>query len=262
MLAIAAAFVFAGNLCAAAASEHSGDDTLLLEQYHWRLMRAESRSSERLPAFTPPNSMPLTLRFQGVFLTADGCNMLSERYSLSDQRLIQSKSESDLVTRTLLGCGDRPGLRDGAVLILLNGDPRYRFVSSKEADDAPELELESDAGVKVTFLGVPTGRTRFGDEGELIYLDISSSTIRCKRSELPARDCLQVRQRLGTITQLQSFSVGDDRLVPVGPWQLLYEGIEGLTFDGIYRRCVPVKRFHRPDLAPGEAAYAYLTADQ
>lgn len=97
---------------------------------------------------------PIRLHFVEDELSAVGCNTFAEGYALLDRRIVQSKTQ--LVTTTLIGCGSPRNEADDAIAALLNGNPRYRLIDSKEGKR--QLELTSDADAKLVFEGIPTIR--------------------------------------------------------------------------------------------------------
>ncbi|MFC4822490.1 hypothetical protein [Dokdonella ginsengisoli] len=240
-------------------AQSDADDPAVLEGHNWYLAEAHTSKGESLPVFTPPNAEPIVLRFHGRSLAVTGCNTLGEGYVLANGRIVQSRSEQDLVTRTARGCEARRGMADDAILVLFNGDPRYRLVPPVRRSEGPRLVLESPADMTVVFRGEPTAEKRFGSKGETIYFDIAPQAIRCALPGRPVHDCLQVRQ---LFEQRDGSYLPDRNEVPAGqagPWQLLYDGIEGVNpqegrESGWY---VGLRRFRREGSETG-APYAYV----
>lgn len=231
-------FPLTGGRRASAGTE--ADEQEILQGYRWQLVRADSAKGEPLTVFLPRGMRPTRLYFIGDELSAEGCNTFAEGYALVDRRIVQSKTH--LVTRTLIGCGSPRGEADDAIAAVLNGNPRYRLINSGK--DKPQLELTSDADAKLVLEGIPTLRTRFGSDGERIFFDIAPGTIRCAPPGQAKRDCLQVRQVFEPIAGTHCFGLGSAKAPRAGPWQLLYEGIEGFTESdcGLY---LGVQRFRR-----------------
>lgn len=241
-------FPLAGGRRASAGTE--ADEQEILQGYRWQLVRADSAKGQPLPVFLPPG-MTIRLRFVGDELSASGCNTFAEGYALLDRRIVQSKTR--LATTTLIGCGSPRNEADDAIAALFNESPRYRLIGSTEGK--PQLELTSAADAKLVFDGVPTVLTRFGSDGERIFFDIAPGTIRCAPPGQAKRDCLQVRQVFEPIGSTRCFGSRSAKAANAGPWQLLYEGIEGFKESG----CVlslRVQRFRRR--AENGAANVYI----
>lgn len=215
-----------------AAARDAADDLAVLEAHNWFLVRAHASNGAPLPVFTPAGMDPIALRFDGHGLSARGCNALGEHFDLDGQRIVQRRSDSYLVTQTLLGCSAAPARADDAVLVLFNGNPHYELSASP---DGPLLVLESPAGMTVVFKGEATAETRYGSSGEAIFFDVAPRNVRCIAPGRPDCNCLQVRELFSPLAG--SYSAGHDEVAAenAGPWQLLCEGSKDLMHVPIAR---------------------------
>jgi hypothetical protein len=214
-----------------------------------------------LAEFYLPGAKPIVLRFSDGFLNVEGCNTATGCLSLANGRLGHSAGGQCLTTQTLLGC-TYSGDKDEALFGIFRGVPRYRLVPARSPQDLAQLRVESDEGVVLLFEGQPTAQTRYGNAGELIYFDIAPRMVPCASPGKPLRNCLQVRQLFRS--EAGSYSPGQSRIADgeAGPWQLLYEPIEGLgvradeDFEG-HGLYIPLMRFRRP-AGSDQTAYAYV----
>ncbi|WP_049623016.1 META and DUF4377 domain-containing protein [Frateuria defendens] len=226
-----------------AASTPAASDAATLGRYHWQLSEASGRDGKRLDALFARPDKPLQLDFERDHLAiANGCNTMGGGYRLAGGRL-----EISALIQTMMACAD-PALNrlDAAIRQYLHGRPQFNLQGDAQS---PRLTLVTDGGDRLVFAGVPTPATRYGSEGETVFLEVAADTQPCRHPLMPSAQCLQVRERhyddaQGLLTTAS------------GPWHPLYQPIEGYTHEAGVRNVLRVKRYaiaHPPADAPSSA---------
>ena len=215
-------------------------DTASLPRYHWRLSEATTADGKRIDALFARPDKPLQLDFvRDRLAVANACNRIGGGFRIEGDRL-----KAGPLASTMMACPD-PALAalDGAISQRLEGGPKL----SLHGGDTPTLRLVTDAGDTLVFTGEPTAETRYGGEGETVFLDVAAETKPCSHPLIPDKQCLQVRERKyaenGTIAS-------------TGEWQPLYQDIEGYTHEPGVRNVLRLKRFtlkNPPADAPSSA---------
>ena len=216
-------------------------DTATLARYHWRLTEATGVDGKRIDALFVRPDQPLQLDFVRDRLSVShACNRLGGNFDVHNGRLNLGR-----MAQTMMACAD-PALSalDGAISQRLQGQPRIQI---RHDGDAPALSLATDNGDKLTFTGDPTAETRYGGEGETVFLEVAAETRPCSHPLIPNKQCLQVRERKYGANGVVESS---------GEWQPFYQDIEGYTHEPGVRNVLRVKRFavkHPPADAPSTA---------
>ncbi|HNV09487.1 MAG: Heat shock protein HslJ [Alphaproteobacteria bacterium ADurb.BinA280] len=199
-----------------------------LATHHWRLQRAMDREGRRIDALFVRADLPVQLDFnEGRLAVLNACNRIGGSFEIENDRLIVGAMIS-----TKMACAD-PALTnlDRAISERLQGSLRIEF----SADTPPRLRLLTEGGDTLEFIGEPTDATRYGGEGETVFLEIDARMHACNHPLIPAARCLRVRERHYDVNGLK---VGEP-----GEWQLLYQDIAGYTHEDGVRNVLRVKRY-------------------
>ncbi|QOW19030.1 META and DUF4377 domain-containing protein [Lysobacter ciconiae] len=219
-------------------------DAATLGRYHWQLAEASDAYGAHIDALFARDDKPVQLDFADQRLSiSNTCNLMNGGYRLDDDKL-----KIDSLQQTLMACAD-PKLAelDRAVSSRFEGSPRIRLTGSEEA---PRLELTSEAGDKLVFAGEPTAASRYGGEGEQVFMEVAAQTVPCSHPLIPDKQCLQVRER----------TYRDDGTVAgePGEWEPLYQEIEGYTHEAGVRNVLRLKRYQVANPPADGSSVAYV----
>ncbi|MCC8393008.1 META and DUF4377 domain-containing protein [Paraburkholderia sp. MMS20-SJTR3] len=212
---------------AASAPAASGAD--LLSRYHWQLSNAIDSKGSRIDALFVRPGQPLQLDFNADRMNVvNSCNNLGAGYSIRKGRL-----QVGPMVSTMMACHDA-GLAalDDAISQRLRGSLAVKLL---DRDNVPSLQLVTDSGDTLSFIGMPTAETRYGGPGEIAFLEIAPQTVPCNHPLMANQQCLQVRERHFDEQGLASGTPG--------PWQPLNQTIDGYTHTPGMRNVLRVKRF-------------------
>jgi heat shock protein HslJ len=219
-------------------------DTTLLGKYHWQLIEAKDSRGKRIDTLFVRADKPLQLDFmQNRVSVGNSCNSLIGNYSVDGGRL-----KLGPMSQTMMACPDKALTDlDEAISQRLQGNPK---LSIQNGDEAPFLSLVTDSGDTLVFTGLPTAETRYGGEGEVIFLEVASQTRPCSHPLSPNMQCLQVRELK---YDKNGVAVGTP-----GEWQPLSQNIEGYTHEAGIRNVLRVKRFNVNNPPAGAPSTAYV----
>lgn len=233
--------------CAATPAHDRGaavPDGSQLPRYHWALQQAQDKSGARIGSLFARADAPLQLDFStGRLSVANGCNRIGGSYSVKDDRL----SVGPLM-QTMMACPDpKLAAQDAAIGVRLRDQLRF---SIADADASPRLQLITASGDTLVFQGQPTAQTRYGSEGETVFLEVAADTRPCSHPLIPNMQCLQVRER-----HYNANGVVDGQ---PGTWQPLYQNIEGYTHEAGIRNVLRVKRYQLHNVPADAPSTAYV----
>ena len=218
-------------------------DPQLLGRYHWQLDQATDASGQRVQALFVDPQRPLQLDFgDGRLTTSNTCNRLSGGYALDGTRL-----QIDRLVSTQMACEPALMALDEAVAQRLQAPLE---VAVETAGDAPTLTLTGTDGDTLAFHGVPTAATRYGSEGQTVFLEVAAQTQPCPHPLIADAQCLQVREVHYDDRGLKS---GEP-----GPWQNFHGQIEGYRHEPGVRNVLRVKRYAVKDPPADGASQAYV----
>lgn len=204
-------------------------DASALGKYHWQLSEATGSDGKRIDALFVRPDKPLQLDFVRDRLSVgNACNRIGGNYSVDGERL-----KIGPMAQTMMACADKAlADLDGAITQRLQSNPKLGLHTE---GNAPQLRLATDNGDTLVFIGQPTAETRYGGEGETVFLEVAPQTKPCSHPLIPNMQCLQVRER----------KYGENGVIvgTPGEWQPLYQSIEGYTHDAGIRNVLRVKRF-------------------
>jgi len=219
------------------------DHAKTLEAYHWRLADATSSGGARIDALLDGDGDALQLDFADSGLSvSNACNRMGANVALDDDRLTV-----DQVISTMMACADAQlTAREREIGQRLPGTHRLALTGG----ESPRLTLQLENGDVLVFEGVPTPATRYGGEGETVFLEIAPERVACSHPLIPEQRCLQTREVQYDDEGVRS--PGD------AEWTPLYQDIEGFTFEDGVRNVVRVQRFDVADPPADAPSQAYV----
>jgi heat shock protein HslJ len=214
-----------------------------LDRYHWILTGANDAAGSRIDALFARADKPLQLDFaKGRVHVVNACNAMGGAYALADGHL-----RIDGMMSTMMACADhRLDALDRVIRRVLQGAPAIALTQG----EAPSLELTTTQGEHLIFSGKPTAQTRYGGEGERIFLEVAAQTVPCNHPLMPGQKCLRVRE---VHFDSQGLKTGTP-----GAWHVLNQSIEGYTHEPNVRNVLRVKRFAIAHPAADAPAQAYV----
>jgi heat shock protein HslJ len=229
-------------IAAPAPAQPAPADTAALSAYHWRLSEAKDASGKRIDALFADADKPLQLDFaDGRLSVGNTCNRMSGAYSVEGDKL-----KFDRMASTLMACAD------GKLMALDREIGKRLEAESKFAlqlGDAPTLALTGGNGDTLTFKGEPTAETRYGGNGETLFLEVAAQTKPCSHPLIPDMQCLQVRKLKY-----------DDKGIKTGTdaaFENFYGNIEGYTHEPGVRNVLRVKRYNIKNPPADGSSLAY-----
>lgn len=216
-----------------------------LASHHWRLQRATDREGRRIDALFARADLPVQLDFnEGRLAVLNACNRIGGGFGIEKDHLIVGTMIS-----TKMACAD-PALTnlDRAISERLQG--RLRMAVRSGA--SPSLHLITEAGDTLEFIGEPTDATRYGGEGETVFLEADAYTIACSHPFRPQSQCLRVRE--------VRYDANGLKLGEPGKWEALYQEIAGYAHENGVRNVLRIKRY-RVKNPPTDAPATALVLD-
>jgi len=225
------------------AATTAGPDALA--GHHWRLESATDGDGARIDALFPGGDHVLTLDFaDGRVAVSGGCNGQGGRVTTGDDRTL----EVGQMVSTQMAC-DAPLMQADAAIAALLAQPQQWQV---EESAPPRLRLVAADGSTSVWAGEPTAETRYGGEGETVFMEVAPRRIDCHHPMIPDDKCLQVREIRY-----------DDQGIkqPPGEWEAFYGDIEGFEFHEGERKVLRLKKFARPEPVPADASSVAYVLD-
>ncbi len=225
-----------------AAPDTPADPASVLTGYHWQLDDAVDAAGEHIRALLVRPARPVTLTFSaGGVSVQNACNAMHAQYTLTGGTL-----ELGHFLSTMMACAN-PALSalDHAIERDLRG-PLAIAIDTSAA--RPRLTLTTASDQRLTFSGTPTARTRYGSEGQVLFLEVAAQPVACMHGA-PGAQCLDVRQ--------VHYSAQGLRQGEPGPWYVLDQPIEGYTHRPGTRNILRVQRYRiaHPDRHGADVAY-------
>lgn len=218
-------------------------DNATLTRYYWQLQDAKDVEGEQITALFVQPGKPVQLAFDnGNFSVGNICNNMGGSYSLYENQLTFGAM---LSTKRMCAESEIAAL-DDEVSRRLQGSNQYSILPAEQ----PVLTLTTANGEVLRFIGIPTPATRYGSEGEIIFIEVAPQTVPCSQSAAATGQCLQVRQVYYDDNGLKSATPG--------PWQDFYQEIEGYRFQPGTRNILRVKRYRIAEPAANAADTAYV----
>jgi len=213
----------------------------LLHANHWRLESATDASGKRIDALFARADKPVTLDFkEDRIAISNTCNRMGGGYTLADGSLTISPMAS-----TMMACTDKNLMAlDQAVGSRLEG------ALKTELGDAGQLTLRTAKGDVLVFTPEPTAETRYGGEGETVFLEVAAQTKPCPHPMIRDKQCLQTREIRYDANGIKQGEPGE--------WQHFYDAIEGYTHEDGVRNVVRVKRYKIANPPADASSNAYV----
>lgn len=214
-------------------------DAATLAASHWRLTSAVDAAGNRIDALLHDPARPLQFDFaDGRLSVSGGCNRMHGPYVLTGERF-----EAGNLAQTRRMCEEALMAVDAAIGARLAG------AGSLAAGDGGTLVWTTAGGDRLEFTGVPTARTRYGGEGERVFLEVAAQRVPCHHPLMPDHRCLHVREL--------SFDAQGIRQ-GAGEWQRLYQDIEGYVHEPGVRNVLRLRRFEVADPPADGSSVAYV----
>lgn len=214
-----------------------------LPRYHWRLQEANAADGKRIDALFVRADQPLTLDFaEGRVGVGNTCNRMGGTYTLDGSTLTVARMVS-----TMMACADA-----GLMALDREAGSRLegRLSAELQAGDNPRLTLTTANRDALVFAGEPTAATRYGSEGETVFLEVAAQSKPCSHPLIPDKQCLQVREIRYDANGLKQ---GAD-----GAFAHFYDAIEGYTHEDGVRNVLRVKRYRIQNPPADASAQAYV----
>lgn len=218
-------------------------DPGMLAAYHWRLQQATNPRGVRIDELFVQADKPVQLDFsEGRVSILNTCNAMSGSARIDNGRLAVGP-----LIGTKRACAD-PALNnlDQAVAKRIEGSLRMEIAPGT----SPILRLHTEAGDSLEFSSLPTDATRYGSEGETVFLEVDAQTRACNHPLIPESLCLWVRERHYDASGLQA--------APPGEWYLLHQGIEGYAHEAGVRNVLRLKRYAVRDVPADAPSFALV----
>ena len=216
-------------------------DASQLGANHWVLENAVDASGKRIDGLFVRADKPVTLDFQDARVSvSNACNRIGGGYTLEGDALTVGNMMS-----TNMACGE-PGVMalDGLVSERLEGKLTVRSL------DAASLVLVTAKGDVLTLRGEPTAETRYGGEGETVFMEVDAQTTPCSHPLIKDYQCLQVRE---VKYNEQGLEQGKR-----GAYENFYGGIEGYTHEPGVRNVLRLKRYQVKNPPADGSSQAYV----
>lgn len=199
----------------------------LLPAYYWTLEQATDRYGDHNQDLFGGDTEPLQLRFKDNMLNVSGtCNRLSGPYNIKRNNLVAGN-----LMQTMMACEQQLMHREAGIKTYLNSPLEMTLEAHPHT---PRLTLTSDEGGKLVLVGNATPETRYGNQGETLFMEVQAQTVACSHPLIPDYQCLQVRE-LTYDAQGRQTSNSD--------WTMLYQGIEGFDHQPGTRNVLRLQRF-------------------
>lgn len=218
-------------------------DNATLTRYYWQLQDAKNGEGELITALFVQPEKPVQITFEnGNFSVGNTCNNMSGSYSLYENQLTFGE-----VASTKKMCAESAvAALDNEVGRRLRGSNQYNILPAEQ----PVLTLTTANGDVLRFIGIPTPATRYGSEGEIVFMEVAPQTVPCSQSAAATGQCIQVRQIYYDDKGLKTGAPG--------PWQDFTREIEGYHFQPGVRNILRVKRYRIAEPAANAADTAYV----
>ena len=216
-------------------------DAQRLQSQHWLLQQATAADGKRIDALFARADKPVTLDFKDDRIAiSNTCNRMGGGYTLADGSLTVSPMAS-----TMMACTDKNLMAlDQAVGSRLEG------ALKTELGDAGQLTLRTAKGDVLVFTPEPTAETRYGGEGETVFLEVAAQTKPCPHPLIRDKQCLQTREIRYDANGIKQGEPGE--------WQNFYDVIEGYTHEDGVRNVVRVKRYTIANPPADASSNAYV----
>ncbi len=222
-----------------------------LSAYHWQLQDAVDSAGARQAQWmrqADKGQQPMTLTFQDKRLSVTGlCNMLSAGYAVKGEYMNISQ-----VVSTMRMCGDQSLMHyEQRIAQRLPAVSAWTISGAdlNNPQQTPTLTLRFENGGKWMLSGKATPETRYGSAGDIVFMEVAAQTVPCNHPLIKDKQCLKTRAVKYDETGLKT---------GYGPWEVLYDEIEGYQHEAGIRNVLRLKRFTRKHIPADASRYAYV----
>jgi len=207
---------------------------------HWVLENAVDASGKRIDGLFVRADRPITLDFKdGRLSVSNACNMMGGSYTLQGDALSVGSMMS-----TNMACQGEVMALDGLVSERLQDKLTMRSL------DASALTLVTAKGDVLSFRAEPTAETRYGGEGETVFMEVDAQTKPCSHPLIKDATCLQVREVKYNDQGLEQGKRG--------AYENFYGNIEGYKHEPGVRNVLRLKRFQVKNPPADGSSLAYV----
>lgn len=223
---------------AAPATAASSLDAAQLTANHWLLENAVDAAGKRIDGLLVNPDKPVTLDFKdGRLSVSNACNRMGGSYTLEGDSL----SLGSMMSTNMACVGN---LMEVERLI----GERLQNKLTVRSLDASAMTLVAANGDVLSFRAEPTAETRYGGEGETVFMEVDAQTKPCPHPLMKDATCLQVRE---VKYNEQGLEQGKR-----GAYENFYGNIEGYKHEPGVRNVLRLKRYqikNPPADAPSQA---------
>ncbi|QEI11307.1 META and DUF4377 domain-containing protein [Cellvibrio japonicus] len=229
-------FMLAVLTLAGCAQQVPKSDIDALGKYHWTLVNINERPASTLEARTQ-------LDFSNGQVSVSGlCNNIAGPATIKGSHLKIGPLRS-----TLKACLDNE--LSAHEHYFANWLPNVSHWAIRLDSESPVLTLSQDSGEYIHLRGEPTAETRYGSQGDIIFLEIQPLVVPCNHPLIPNYQCLQVRE----------ISYNEQGIKTAqGPWQHFYDSIQGYQHRSDTRVILRIKRYPIANPPADGSRFAYI----
>lgn len=211
-----------------------------LATYRWHLRNATDAQCAPIRALLDTPGRMLMLQFaDGRVVFGNGCNSISGAATVTGDTLTIGQ-----LIGTQMACEPALMAVDEAASNALQG------ALQMELGNGPALTLTNAAGDVLLFEGEPTDATRYGSEGETVFLEVAAQTQPCHHPLTPNKQCLQVRE--------VQFDDNGVRTGNAGEFSHFYDVIQDFQHEAGTRNVLRVKRYAIANPPADGASHAWV----
>lgn len=233
----------AGNETVSAPQLPAADVPTRLRSHVWHLRDAKAADGSPISALmdTPGRMLGLRIDEDRIGLL-NGCNHMGGSVRIQADTL-----EIGDITSTMMACDDRRLMdMDRTVARVLQGSMGMQLGGGQ----SPTLTLTSKDGEVLMFEGEPTDASRYGSEGETVFLEVAPDKVACADAMTPDKQCLQVRELEYDDNGLRRDSGGE--------FTAFHDVIQGFEHEPGMSQVLRVKRYDIANPQPSGPRQAWV----
>lgn len=213
-----------------------------LSAYAWQITDAKDANGQSIAALLLSKDKPITLNFSDRSIhVSNTCNRMNGGYELTKDTLIVKALAS-----TMMACQNDLNQADQAIGKILAGTLNIGLQANAAT---PVLTLTTATKEQIILQGIPTPETKYGAQGETIFLEIAPETKPCSAGVMQTQ-CLQVREIRYNEQGIKTF---------VSPeWTNFYDNIEGYQHSNNTRQVLRLKKYPVKNPPADASSNAYV----
>ena len=232
------------SACANNTDQNQTDAASALTAYHWHIDQAldAKGNSDSLWLRTKERNIDATLAFGDNNVGVSGlCNLMGADYTIDKSQIVIAPFIS-----TMRMCDDQLLMQyERSVAQRLEGTSAWSIKSTE--DNKAQLSLTFADGGKWLLKGEPTAETRYGSQGEIVFLEVAPKTVPC--TDTTKEQCLQIR----TVNyDAQGIKEGH------GAWSKFAGTIENYQHTPGVRNILRVKQYELKEPQADGVTHAYV----